>query len=131
MTPLLEALRENWKRLKEGEAGCRFRDFREYRRGRSKSPVLTVGGGIVLVVGGLAIGWLPGPGGFIGVLGVALLATEWYFLAKLLDHLEIWLRQVRRIAWGERSAPVRVVVILVALSAAAGAAYTAGLILID
>jgi hypothetical protein len=44
--------------------------------------------GIVLFVGGLAIGWLPGPGGFVAVIGAALLGVEWLRVARLLDQCE-------------------------------------------
>ena len=43
---------------------------------------------------GLAIGWLPGPGGFLAILGLALLGTELRPLARLLDRCELFVRGV-------------------------------------
>jgi hypothetical protein len=39
------------------------------------------------------IGWLPGPGGFLSIVGLALLATEMRPLARLLDRIELFLRK--------------------------------------
>ena len=43
---------------------------------------------------GLGIGWLPGPGGFLAILGLALLGTEMRPLARLLDGCEVLLRRL-------------------------------------
>ena len=50
---------------------------------------------IVLIVGGLAIGWLPGPGGFIAIFGLAIVAMEFRFVAVGLDRME----RLGRDAW--------------------------------
>jgi hypothetical protein len=96
----VDATRKRWSQLRNGTPGRRFRDFHDRRRrqredGFSLSRALVVGGGLVLLVGGLAIGWLPGPGGFIAIFGAALLAAEFRPLARLLDACEF---QARR-AW--------------------------------
>lgn len=49
--------------------------------------------GIALVAGGIAIGWLPGPGGFIAIFGFALLAQEFRPLAAAMDWGEIIVRK--------------------------------------
>jgi hypothetical protein len=54
--------------------------------------VLTLVVGTLLLVGGLAIGWLPGPGGFLAVFGAALLGVEWLRVARILDRCETYLR---------------------------------------
>lgn len=38
---------------------------------------------VLLIIGGLLIGWLPGPGGFIAVIGVAMLAAEFRWARRL------------------------------------------------
>jgi len=124
-------LRESWRCLKEGEPGSRFRDVHDQRRqaqeGRSAArravPIVL---GVILMLGGIAIGWVPGPGGFIGIFGVALLATQFRWLAKLLDWAELRLRALWRTIWTRRSVPARVLVGLVATAVAAGAAYALG-----
>ncbi|MGE0159723.1 MAG: PGPGW domain-containing protein [Gemmatimonadales bacterium] len=93
----MSALKEAWHQLRHGTPGRRFYDVhraRSERRGEGWpfERVLVWVVGVVLVLGGLAIGWLPGPGGFVAVIGVALLAAESLQLAKLLDHTELRLR---------------------------------------
>lgn len=125
----LDRLRANWERVEQGEPGSRFCAFYEYRRqsrgsGWPLSRILTVGGGVILLLGGLAIGWIPGPGGFISVFGAALLATEWPPLARLLDRVEVLLRDLwRRVrsTWNGSSAWTRAAgLLVVAMVAGAG-----------
>jgi hypothetical protein len=82
-----------WRKARRGHPGRRFRDLYDYRHRRrthsGPSRWFGVGGGIALVVVGLAIGWLPGPGGFLAILGLALLGTEMRPLARLLDRCEL------------------------------------------
>ena len=56
-------------------------------------------GGLVLVVGGLALVPLPGPGWFIVILGIAIWASEFEPAARLLDFVkdkvrgwEVWVK---------------------------------------
>jgi hypothetical protein len=91
----------DWKTLKEGTPGRRFYDFhraRAARRGEGwpLERVLTLAVGIILLLGGLAIGWLPGPGGFIGIIGAALLGAESLRVAKFLDRMELKIRAAWR-----------------------------------
>ena len=123
-----QAIERSWRTFKEGRPGHRFHDFYEYRQkkreGRSAAwHVVPIALGTILLVGGVAIGWLPGPGGFIAVFGVALLATEFEFLARWLDRAELWVRKAWRVAWKRRSTPERVAEVAAAAALAAGAAY--------
>jgi hypothetical protein len=56
--------------------------------------MLTLAAGVGLTLFGLAVGWLPGPGGFVAILGLGLLATVWRPLAKLLDQTELGARKL-------------------------------------
>lgn len=80
-----------WRELKEASSGERFRAFYDTRQeGRQGQGMrlLTSGVGIALVAFGAGIGWLPGPGGFVAILGLALLAQEFRPLASALDWIE-------------------------------------------
>lgn len=93
-------LKKDWRRLKDGKPGRRFVDFHRCRCERWAGTwplerILALVAGVVLFVGGLAIGWLPGPGGFIAVIGAALLGVEWLPVAKALD----WVEKRARDAW--------------------------------
>src|SRR5687767_14074771 len=90
----MSTLAKDWKQLTRGRPGRRFVDFHQVRckrraGGWPRERVVTLTLGIGLVVVGLAIGWLPGPGGFLAVIGLALLGIEWLRVAKLLDRVEL------------------------------------------
>ena len=96
----MSGLKEDWGRLEHGKPGRRFLDFHRSRCERWAGTwplerILTLAGGVVLGVGGLAIGWLPGPGGFVAVIGAAMLGVEWLPIAKALD----WTEMRARDAW--------------------------------
>ncbi len=44
--------------------------------------------GVLLILGGLAIGWLPGPGGFIAFFGIAILAGEYRWVRRITRQTE-------------------------------------------
>lgn len=95
------ALSKYWKRLKSGKPGRRFLDLydaRLERRGSkwSRRKILKMLGAAALIIAGMAIGWLPGPGGFIAIIGVAMLATEIRWIARLLDKIEPVIRRMFR-----------------------------------
>lgn len=131
-----EAIRKSWNKLKQAEPGRRFREFHDYRKKRRQHHtsiwhIVPVGTGLLLLIGGLAIGWLPGPGGFIAIFGVALLATEFRFLARALDWSEIQFRRIWTHGWKQRSVPARIAVAFCAAAIAAGAAWAASQLLLS
>jgi hypothetical protein len=94
----MATIREYARRLKRGRAGHRFVDLYQFRRADPPAPAARLGlwlAAIVLIGGGVAIGWLPGPGGFIAVFGLAIVAMEFRFMAVLLDRME----RLGRDAW--------------------------------
>jgi hypothetical protein len=101
MKSLKKILAKDWKQLRHGKPGRRFCDFYRARAERRAEGwplerVLILVVGIGMLLGGLAIGWLPGPGGFVGVIGAALLGAESKTIAKLLDWVESRLRDAWR-----------------------------------
>jgi hypothetical protein len=94
----MATIRQYATRLKHGEPGRRFVDLYEFRRTDPPSTAVRVGlwlAAILLIAGGAAIGWLPGPGGFIAIFGLAIVAMEFRFMAVILDRLE----RLGRNAW--------------------------------
>lgn len=95
----MSTVRDYYEKLKFGKPGERFKKFHKFRNEhREGSPLhsrpLTICLGVVLVIGGIAIGWLPGPGGVIGLFGLAILGAELKPLATLLDVIEAGLRKL-------------------------------------
>ena len=94
----MATIRQYARRLKGGEAGHRFLDLYEFRKADAPAPAVRLGlwlVAIVLIGGGLTIGWLPGPGGFIAVFGLAIVAMEFRVMAVILDRME----RLGRDAW--------------------------------
>ncbi len=94
-------LKHDYKLLRDGNPGRRFRDYTDERR-RRRSGSFSVGRvvsflvGISLIAIGLGIGWLPGPGGFLAIVGLALIAQEIPWIATALDAIELQIRRVIR-----------------------------------
>lgn len=70
-----EQAKHAWHEFKHSEPGKRFQARYERRQrseqGRFKTgKVLNILGGLVIIVVGLLIGLIPGPGGFIAFLGL-------------------------------------------------------------
>ena len=107
---MIDRAKENWLRVKESEPGRRFRDryrrHQENRRGRFDARTfLSIGGGILVVVGGLVAVPGPGPGWVITFLGLGLIAGEFLPVARLMDRAELKLRAWTRRVAGARPKP--------------------------
>jgi uncharacterized protein (TIGR02611 family) len=125
-------LKEEYGRFRASPPGRRFQERhqrrRENRRNSRMSHVLKIGGGGIILLAGLFFMPAPGPGSLVAVLGLALLADEFRFLARLLDTSEVRLRHV--LGWAARvfrrlPLPVKTAVILLGLVAAVGTGYGA------
>ena len=91
----MATIRTYARKLKDGRRGHRFLDLYEFRKEDPPAPAVNVGLcliALLLIGGGLAIGWLPGPGGFIAIFGLAIIAMQFRVVAVTLDRLE-------RFAW--------------------------------
>lgn len=128
-----ESARESWQRFKRDKPGRRFQN--RYRRQqksehgwRDPKKLFFVVGGLVIAIGSLALGVLPGPGTLTFFLGLAMIAGEFRPIARLLDRAEVWLRkaaQMARETWHEASPTGKALISLVLLVAAAALAYGA------
>jgi hypothetical protein len=89
---MLEGLRGRWRRLKAGQPGTRFqRQYRENRESRKSGwqrwGSAAAAAGLILV--GVVLLFVPGPGIlFIGA-GGAVLARESLVVARALDWVEV------------------------------------------
>lgn len=60
--------------------------------------------GLTMVTLGAATFWLPGPQVVVVLLGLALVAGQWRFIARALDRGELGLRRLRSERWEPLSA---------------------------
>lgn len=96
--------RKLWNQLKNSPPGRRFITFYEARQKQrgSESPwqrPVYVAAGVVLTLGGIVLLGMPGPGLLVVALGLALIAGEFAFMARILDKAELLLR-----SWAEAGA---------------------------
>ena len=99
---ILAKIKEDYETLRNGPPGHRFRRYVDARKKRrsGKLSIRRVASnllGVALVVIGVSIGWLPGPGGFLAFIGLALIAKEVPWIADVLDGFELGTR--RTIQW--------------------------------
>lgn len=83
-------LKKNLDEIKDAEPGSRFEEAHE--RHRIDNHVVRVGVivlGALIVVAGAATFWLPGPQVLIVIVGLALMASQWRVVARLLDRIEV------------------------------------------
>jgi hypothetical protein len=133
---MIARTKQSWRRFKGSEPGHRFQD--RYRRRqqsehgwRDPSRLFYVVGGLVLAVGSLLLGVLPGPGMLTFFLGLGMIAGEFGPAARLLDWAEVGARGVARWVGGiwRSSAAGKVMVVSVAAICAAAILYVAYLLL--
>ncbi|HUQ75026.1 MAG TPA: PGPGW domain-containing protein, partial [Burkholderiales bacterium] len=95
---MLAHLRDGWRELKQGRPGHRFQD--RYQRGREGAACGTVKkwslivGGVFLIVAGIVLLPLPGPGMLVIALGALMMAEESRASAKALDWIEAKTRKL-------------------------------------
>ena len=89
---MLEGLRGRWRRLKAGQPGMRFqRQYRENRESRKSGWQRwgAVGAAAGLILVGVVLLFVPGPGLLLIGAGAAVLARESLAVSRALDWLEI------------------------------------------
>ncbi len=130
---MIEKIRESWQSFKESEPGQRFKD-RYRRRQQSKSGkfdlglVVSVLGGILIVLGGIVAVPGPGPGWLIVFLGLGLVAGEFRPIARFMDWAEVRLRRLARWAagvWVNSSPAVKALIVVAILLCAAALGHGA------
>jgi hypothetical protein len=89
---MLEGLRGRWRRLRAGQPGTRFQgQYRENRESRKSGwqrwGSAAAAAGLILV--GVVLLFVPGPGLLLIGAGAAVLARESLAVARALDWLEI------------------------------------------
>lgn len=127
---MLSKLKKHWQELEQYPPGERFqrrnRRRREQRKRSGRS--LRVGGGLLLIVLGLMLLFVPGPGTIVALIGLALLAQESMFVARWLDWMELRGRRVASFIanhWAHTSSVIRGLIVLAGVAVAGGAVWAA------
>src|SRR5215211_1857908 len=95
---MIERIRRNWHHFASGRAGLRFREryrLHQRRRRRGGFDIVRISyivGGTLLIVVSALLGWLPVLGWGTAILGLGMIAGEFYPVARLMDWLEVRVR---------------------------------------
>jgi len=99
--PLLQKIKQEFREVKHGQPGQRFIDhFHRIRRREDGIKTFwktfgIVAVGLLLVASGFLLSLPPGiPGFLLWIPGLALLSARSKPLAKLLDRVETWVRDI-------------------------------------
>ena len=130
---VVKQFKRHWRELTKGRPGRRFQD--RYKRDQETShnkplirqsvqPLI----GIILLAVGIVFCVIPGPGLPLVFLGAAVLSERCFTLARMMDWMEVKLRNVlaRLKTWWRKASPVaRNGAIVVLAAAIAGIGYGA------
>jgi uncharacterized protein (TIGR02611 family) len=126
MAEKLKEIKRDWQEFTRGEPGSRFQD--RYRRrqqeeqGHTAKRILLIMLGAIIAVVSLLSAPLPGPGLATVFLGLMILGGELLPAARLLDWLELRLREIWQFierVWRSSVLGKVAVVVVVAILAAA------------
>ena len=87
------SVQRQWQHFKATPCGRRFQTRHRLRRSSGGSvarKVLISGMGVLVVLAGIVMIVLPGPGMLAIILGAALIAEESLFAARVLDRFDLW-----------------------------------------
>jgi hypothetical protein len=90
---MIGRIKTSWRIFASGRSGVRFREHYRLRQSRSRrklhpTRLLHVTVGTVLIVLSAFFGWLPVLGWGTAILGLGMIAGEFYPVARLMDRLE-------------------------------------------
>ncbi len=133
---MTESVKQEWQSFKRDKPGRRFQN--RYRRQQAREQgwrdprrLFFVVGGLVIAIVSLVLGMLPGPGTLTFFLGLAMIAGEFYPVARLLDWAEVRARKLARWVGGiwRSSTAGKALVASVAAVCVAAVLYVAYLLL--
>lgn len=95
---MFEKMKKDWRILRENPPGDRFQArYRHGREGSGPGAVNTIIRyilGILLILIGVILWFIPGPGWLFVFIGLAFIAGRSRWLSKWMDRAELWVRQV-------------------------------------
>jgi hypothetical protein len=97
---MIERIRRNWHHFTNGRPGLRFREryrLHQSRRRHQGFDIVRISyivGGALLIAVSTLLGWLPILGWGTVILGLSMIAGEFYPVARLMDRLEVRVREL-------------------------------------
>jgi uncharacterized protein (TIGR02611 family) len=120
---MLSVWKTEWHQFKSGKPGQRFQErYQRLQREKFSERAMHSFVGVVLLLVGLALIPLPGPGAIIMLFGLSLVGSEFRPVAEWLDRTELKLRPIferGQKLWESTSLSMKVIAGVVALVFAA------------
>jgi hypothetical protein len=97
---MIERIRWNWHHFASSRAGLRFRERYRLHQSRRRHQgfdivrISYISGGALLIAVSTLLGWLPILGWGTVILGGSMIAAEFYPVARLMDRLEVRVREL-------------------------------------
>src|SRR5215207_11559093 len=96
---MIERIRWNWHHFASGRPGLRFRERYRLHQSRRRGGfdivrMSYIVGGTLLIAVSVLFGWLPVLGWGTAILGLSMIAGEFYPVARLMDRLEVRVREL-------------------------------------
>jgi hypothetical protein len=90
---MVEHLRTSWRIFTSGRPGLRFRERYRLRQSRGRGTfhparLSYLAVGMVLIAVSALFGWMPVLGWGTAIVGLAMIAGEFYLAARLMDRME-------------------------------------------
>ena len=128
---MIERAKKNWRCFKQSKPGHRFQDHhhrcqRAYKSRSYFRGLFSIAWGLLVVAGGVIAVPAPGPGWLIILLGLGMIAGESLSFARLVDQVEVRLRQLARLVvgvWTTSPIMVKMLIALAVLACFAAAGY--------
>jgi len=100
---MIDQAKRTWQAFKRSQPGYRFQERYNRRQQTTSGPfdpknLAYLAGGIVIIIVGVVLAPIPGPGGVLAFVGLALIGSEFLPIARALDWGELRLRGLVR--WG-------------------------------
>lgn len=96
---MIERIKKSWRLFASSSPGWRFRDRYRLHKSRRRGPfdlarLFHIICGMALIVLSALFGWLPVLGWGTALLGLGMIAGEFYPVARLMDWLEVRARRL-------------------------------------
>ena len=96
---MIERIRRNWHHFASGRPGLRFRERYRLHQSRKRGGfdivrISYIVCGTLLIAVSVLLGWLPVLGWGTAILGLSMIAGEFYPVARYMDWLELRVREI-------------------------------------
>ncbi|MDP9350572.1 MAG: PGPGW domain-containing protein [Chloroflexota bacterium] len=120
---MIDKAKRTLREFRHSRPGHRFEDRYNRRRQTTSGPsdpknLLYLGGGVAIIILGALIAPVPGPGGIVAIVGLALIGSLFLPAARTLDWGELRTRRTMRWAWDVWQASPPAMKVVIALLAA-------------